>query len=272
MSSRLSLAVDSSMEGGDRYRAMAVRLPAVDVVRSTAKYSALVTDNVKSALDALADGKRVLVVDPLHLLSADRVRLEALGRSMPAHVSRFQPAISQVKLAVDERKLGEPGLLRIHRWQEPSRSAGHALACELDLALWIFDDRPTVVYGIERPGYIQAHLGFSQGGMAIIDVDTTISPGNSYYALSLIGSSGAAYADDHHNMNLLIGDRGIRALLSSQRDIAVQNMIRDFVLAIHENRDFFPNWSDTDAALRLAAQVRTAATSECVIAAGGGDD
>ena len=61
--------------------------------------------------------------------------------------------------------------------------------------------RPRAVYATARwlsrsrfqePEYVQLHLGFANGGMALIDHAQTLPPGEGYYSLSLIGSKGAA--------------------------------------------------------------------------------
>ena len=41
--------------------------------------------------------------------------------------------------------------------------------------------------------------------MALIDCAQTLPQGDGYFSLSLIGSTGAAYADSHHNRQLLYG-------------------------------------------------------------------
>ena len=111
------------------------------------------------------------------------------------------------------RKLGEPGLLRVHRWRQAetethilSKSSTAALLFgDIDLALRIFGETPTEIYAIGRDdhAYVQVHLGFSNGGMAILDFARGLPSGQGYNSVSLIGSTGAAYADDHHNSHLL---------------------------------------------------------------------
>ena len=50
--------------------------------------------------------------------------IAALGQAdtmlMPAHTWRFLPSIPAVRHSLDAGKLGEPGLLRIHRWLPPA--------------------------------------------------------------------------------------------------------------------------------------------------------
>ncbi len=135
---------------------------------------------------------------------------------------RFMPYQQAVRESLDAGKLGVPGLLRIHHWNagadcEDGRNLVDAVSeltiREVDLACWLFDAAPDIVYStafsLDKPNRgVQLHLGFPAGGMALIDCSRALQPGSdSYYALTLIGSKGAAYADDHHNTNLLLRER-----------------------------------------------------------------
>jgi predicted dehydrogenase len=84
---------------------------------------------------------------------------------------------------------------------------------DVDVALWLMGTVPDVVYAVEGTMEHTAvagsghstlvHLGFPGGGMALIDDSDQLPPGDGYRSLSLIGSSGAAYADDHQNVQLV---------------------------------------------------------------------
>jgi predicted dehydrogenase len=137
---------------------------------------------------------------------------------------RLLPAVRVVKECLDSGCLGEPGLLRIH-WWEPSIALSQSLdpllselTRAIDLACWLFDERPTAVYATGRPNYVQLHLGFERGGMALLDHARTLPPGCTYFSASLIGSTGATYADDHHNTQLLFARGGPSALITGQGD------------------------------------------------------
>ena len=166
------------------------------------------------ALQAAEAGKHVLTASPLTLSVEDAEKVVEACRSadvrlMASSSLRFMPSHQAVKNALAEGKLGDPGLLRMHRWSQPSgpNSANDIVlggsVVGIDLAIWLFGESPTEVYAVGRPGYAQVHLGFPDGGMALIDDVRTLPNGDGYLSLSLIGSSGAAYADDHHNRNLL---------------------------------------------------------------------
>ena len=56
---------------------------------------------------------------------------------------------------------------------------------------------------MSRPGYVHVHLGFPEGGMALMDDAQTLSGGDGCFSLSMIGSTGAAYANDLFHLVLL---------------------------------------------------------------------
>ena len=68
--------------------------------------------------------------------------------------------------------------------------------------------------------------------MALIDV--ALHRGSEFYTATLIGSSGAAYADDHHNTNLLLQEAttGICVVDHSSLASWLQPQIESFVMAI----------------------------------------
>ena len=107
------------------------------------------------------------------------------------------------------------------------------------MALWLFNARPTEVYALARgggtgttPDYMQVHFGFPSGAMALLDFSATHPEGKGYNSLSLIGSSGAAYADDHNNTHLLFNGGNPEALISDQGKGHLALEIQGFVDAI----------------------------------------
>jgi myo-inositol 2-dehydrogenase/D-chiro-inositol 1-dehydrogenase len=233
---------------------------------------------------AAAAGKHVLADGPLAATVADTRRLVAACagvRLMVGPVARFLPSLRVVKERLDAGRLGEPGLLRVHRWEPPdphaeaSGETGHLLyrlTREIDVACWLFGQHPTGVYAASRPphphgpdgpGYVQLHLGFPRGGMALIDYARTLPPGDSYFSLSLIGSAGAAYADDHHNTQLLYGGGRPAGLLAGQGDAAALAQLQEFVDAVTQGRE--PSVTGADglrAAQVMLAAARSVATGD----------
>ena len=179
---------------------------AVIVTTPAATHAALVQRAVQA-------GKHALVEPPLARTASEAHQVAAAAhaagvRLMLAHPARFQADHRAVKDSLDDGELGRPGLLRIHHWfpaTDGSERAAHAGLAALDLALWVFGSLPTHVYAVARPAqttglaaaeYAQVHLGFAGGGMALIDLAHTLPTGDGYDSLTLIGSLGAAHADD----------------------------------------------------------------------------
>ena len=218
---------------------------------------------VSLAMRSAATGKHVLVASPLSpsaqtaedVINACR---SANVRLMVSHSLRFMPSQQEVKAALTDGKLGEPGLLRMHRWTEStdqSDADGIMMGQTvdgIDLAIWLFGGMPTEVYAVSRPSYVQVHLGFADGGMALIDDARTLPGGGEYFSLSLIGSTGAAYADDHHNRNLLFRGGDPSAIETDLGSLHLTAQLQEFVAAIEEQREPAANGADSQAALQVA--------------------
>ncbi len=215
------------------------------------------------AMRSAETGKHVLVASPLApsaQTAADVINAcrSANVRLMVGHSLRFMPSQQAVKAALTDGKLGEPGLLRMHRWTEstgqsdPDDIVMGQTVDGIDLAIWLFDGMPTEVYAVSRPSYVQVHLGFADGGMALIDDAQTLPGGDGYFSLSLIGSTGAAYADDHHNRNLLFRGGDPSAIETGQGSLHLTAQLQEFVAAIEEQREPAANGADSQAALQVA--------------------
>ena len=227
---------------------------------------------------AARHGKHVLLELPA---AATAGRLAALGEQcagagaglMIGGTLRFLPSQQVLKQRLDSGKLGALGLLRAHRWHAGAGNgtgAGpdwRALAVPyLDLANWLFGDRPERVYArTAGRDYAQIHLGFRAGGMALIDVSAGLPPGDGYRSVSVIGSAGAGYADDHHNRALLFGggDPAARDPGEGNHDLAGE--LADFVAAMTERRAPAVTASDAHAALLLAEAAAASAAGGAVL-------
>ncbi len=161
------------------------------------------------------------------------------------HAFRFLPSVAAVKESLKTGKLGAPGLLRIHHWQpQAAGDVRQALLPQLDIACWLIDQSPGVLFAQSRPvqpaatqrDYVQVHLGFADHRMALIDCSTSLAAGDDYYSLSVIGASGAAYADDHHNMQLVFGGGHPQAIRTSQGDKALLATLQEFIDAAEARR------------------------------------
>ncbi len=231
------------------------------------------TDERASHIEAAATaGKHVLVKGPLGR-SAGEARQTAKACAaagvvlMAGQIDRYRPDVGAVRASLDAGQMGQPGLVRSHRWQppptgdwrlDPIRSGGifiHELTRDIDVAAWLFDGPPDTVFAIargqdpDRPDAAVVHLGFPDGGMAVLDVTTALPKGEAYWSLQLIGADGAVYADDQHNMQLLYAGGSPAARLTSTGDATVLAQVQAFVEAI--NSGSYPAASSGDAVLAL---------------------
>jgi predicted dehydrogenase len=191
-------------------------------LRDDDEFDAAVVCSSVDARCAAESGKHVLVDAPvadsieetqsiLELVEKAGVFLEV------GQLPRHAPANRTIMDRLSSGKLGDAGLLRIHRWSSKTKqSLALKIFGDIDQAVHLFDARPTEVYAIGRRNrsYVQIHLGFPEGGMAVLDFSERLPEGLNYDSLSLIGSAGAAYADDHHNTHLLFAGKNLTALIS----------------------------------------------------------
>ena len=234
------------------------------------------------AIRAADARKHVLVEAPLarSVEDADRVIQscrDARVRLMVGQPKRFLPAAAALKDSLTSGKLGALGLLRMHRWEPRATGVSRPLAevmTEIDMAHWLFAAVPTAIHASSREldagPYLQLHFGFPEGGMALIDHASTLSEGRGYFSLSAIGSSGAAYADDHHNTHLVYRGGDPRALVSGQESACLASQLAEFVNAITEDRDPAITGADGRAALETAAAIASSISSGRAVRRQGG--
>ncbi len=196
----------------------------------------------------LIDMRQVSVKDTAAQASRDVNVRRMIGGS-----SRFVPSIRAVKDSLTAGKLGAPGLLRIHQWR--ANDDASFIAPELDLANWIFGVRPTEIYATGAAGYVQVHLGFPDGGMALIDSASALTSGGDYFSLCMIGSTGAAYVDEHYDMQLLYRGGHPSALKIGQGNTHLVAELREFAAAIEQNREPSITIADVRAAMQVVEAV-----------------
>lgn len=232
---------------------------------------------------AATAGKHVLVKGPLGRSAGEaRETADACAGAevvlMAGQFDRHRPDIAAVRASMDAGQMGQPGLVRSHRWQppptggptawrlDPSRSGGifiHELTRDIDIAAWLFDGPPDTVFAVARgadparPDAAVVHLGFPDGGMAVLDVTTALPEGEGYWSLQLIGADGAVYADDQHNMQLLYTGGSPAARLTGTGDAAVVAQLEAFVHAVN---------TGADAAAGVAAAVLALEVAEAAVA------
>jgi predicted dehydrogenase len=99
----------------------------------------------------------------------------------------------------------------------------------------------------------------------MIDVAGSLPAGGDYFSLSMIGSTGAAYADDHHNMNLLYSGGQPSALRASQGRADLAGQLQEFVDAIGEQRPAAVTLEEATRAIAVTEQIIESANSSQVI-------
>jgi predicted dehydrogenase len=154
---------------------------------------------------------------------------------------RYLPSRQLIRQQVPQT-LGQVGLVRAHCW-EPGGGPSHtvlglpaALVRELDVVLWLAGETPALAYATEAASGVHIHLGFSEA-MALVDYTSALPAGADYRSLSVIGFTGAAYVDDHRNVQMLyLGGRpqGVRAEESPPRQLAT--LAQEFVDAVAAGR------------------------------------
>ncbi|MFM2096393.1 MAG: hypothetical protein RIS70_3517 [Planctomycetota bacterium] len=247
----------------------------------------------------IADRKHVLISAPGEFDVHEIERLYAKAREQRVtlgirNLLPHRPSYVAVKESLESGKLGSPSLLRLNDWRaalkcstdptaniDESHSMRDAwsqfwqgVAENLEVALWIFGIEPNEIFATSRPSpsdgrdvalsdrcYVQVHLGFPNGGMALIGVANTLPPGDEYRSLTLIGSSGAAYADDHHQTQLLYRGGLPTAARTSESCVAETSLLRDFLSEVrNETTDSVATpigrFPDGMTVARIVARVR----------------
>jgi UDP-N-acetylglucosamine 3-dehydrogenase len=138
------------------------------------------------AKEALLHGLHTFVEKPLTSKSYEGERLVELSKSSDlfltvGFIERFNPAVSQLKSLVEEKRIGETLLLEFHRenkWLGTIKDVGiieDTAVHDIDTARWIFEKEPYIVFA--RAGNVLSQtkedfaiitLGFSENKSAFI--------------------------------------------------------------------------------------------------------
>ena len=220
-----------------------------------------------------ATGVRVVVENPDHTLPSRRLIHDELRGS----------------------KLGSPGMIRVHRWEAAAAvdppcfsRLPMPLARDLEMVLWLTDKFPNVMFAAERKcgtgvvldgtdgspgnhgtdrtegtdvgdtakGTIQVHLGFDDGGMALIDHADCLPEGDGYQSLSTICAQGAMYADDHPNRQLSYRGGLARAEPTNEGLLPLTTLIQRFVDGLSSDDQMRTTLERWRRVRRLAEAVR----------------
>lgn len=172
---------------------------------------------------AASAGKHVLLAEPFAETCEASDALVSLCRRhdvclLAEDCHRRHPYQQTLHSSLNADQLGEPGFLRIHHWfgtdDEPPESLVERIINDMGFANWLLG-RPSHIYAaqLNSDDYTQIHLGFENGGSALIDFARVAAP-QGYRNVSLIAANGAAYADDHHNSHLVYGNGSTTAVTS----------------------------------------------------------
>ena len=256
---------------GPNLQSLASRLRGAVVDPPGERDAAIVLDHSADAVATaeifLRSGMSVLISTALcpslqSLEKFDELYRRGTGRLAVLNSRRYLPSLRLIKEQIDAGKLGAVGLVRLHHWEpddQVSREA--ALANGLDLVAWMVGAQPECLYAVADASgsYTQVHLGFAGGAAALIDVCLSRpAPApiagtirQDYRSLSVIGSSGAAYADD--------------TVREPEGRLSVAAMVQEFVDGLGSGRDFSPTVKDWQQVLRVAeAARRSLATHQAV--------
>lgn len=191
--------------------------------------------DVREAIETHCASRRPLLVCG-DVVPAD-VRIESSQSTIRIrNPDRFLPSRQLVRQQLDAGKLGTPALVRSHRWDSSPSDASNGnrlppgLLTDIDIAQWLMRSPAELVYAArsQEGEAVQVHLGFAAGGMALLDWGR-IPEGDTYRSLSLLGSSGAAYSDDHANRQLVFGSGPARTLVADETLRGLANLLSDFV-------------------------------------------
>jgi predicted dehydrogenase len=176
---------------------------------------------------------------------------------------RFLPSRQLIRQQIGNT-LGEVGLLRLHRWES---SHENSLLLDLDTATWLMGREPNRVYAIAGGDrYVQVHLGFPPHGMALIDCCCRLLAGDGYQSLHVIAASGAAYADDHQNMQLLYRGGQPRAVRTEERARQLAAIAQDFMDGLRSGRDWSAGEAEWRRVFATAAAVRQSLAARRAVA------
>ena len=217
MKTRLAFQLD---ENEADYRAAASRIGVIEVVAPDENPDALV------ASARMAAGLPTLLVGAIPSVGS--------GNEFAALPLRFCPQVRAIRASLDAGQLGRPGLLRLHRWSPPGRDPGKVAA--VDLALWLIGEQPVATHRTRSSNNDVIHLGFPSGAMALLDFTDALPAGDGYHSLCLVGSNGAAYADDHRDRNLFFTGGAPGAAPPDFSKACLRPMLEDFVTAVREKR------------------------------------
>ncbi len=198
------------------------------------------------SLETLANvGVPILITLDASLSPARLASLGSLPNIVFANFEPWLPSRRLLREQLEAGKLGVPGLVRLHRWWKATANAPNgSLLRDLGQILDLFGRLPTEIFATGKAN-LQVHLGFSNGGMATLDLVRTLPEDEHYFAMHLIGSSGAAYVEDANNAQLefVVGQPAFR--IAEETLVGQACLVQAFADHVTEKRPFpSENWAD----------------------------
>ena len=227
----------------DDFLIAASSIDDIEVVSIDENPDAIVTDDA----DIQSNGKPVLLYGSSPIEKSPLI--------VPALPKRFSPEIIALRESLDSGNLGKLGLLRMHLWNQKKSDGVQEMVHAIDLALWFFGVDPEHIYGTASikndVKCLLIHLGFKSGGMALLDFTNSMPTGDNYESLCLIGSNGAAYADDHRNRNLFFNGGAPDAKCPDTSMNFIGPMLKDFTQKIKPEGDLESNSTNYNEAFKI---------------------
>lgn len=204
---------------------------------------------------ALAARKHVLIAAHSGLAVAQLEKLAAIAKEHDVRLAvenpdHALPSRRLIRQQIEDGKLGDVGLVRIVRG-EPAAAPGDSgaslpagLIGDLELATWIVGRAPDALYAVRqrnpssnRPHAetVQVHLGFPNGGMALVTWSSVWCSPDAHHSVSVIASTGAAYLDDAQNRQLLYGEGETTAPVADEGPVTTA-VLQQFVDGIKSGR------------------------------------
>lgn len=242
------------------------------LAQESSQSSLLFTDRADLARVHLETDGWVLFLDPFGVEPEEAKLLADSGRVMPVQVGRLVESVNQIKDAVRDGRLGNPGLVRIHHWSPKGIPVNSTLRHWLDLAVWLIGKTPDTVYGVRRRSFAQTHLGWDDGPMALIDVDSVPGKRTGYFSLSMIGSTGAAYDDLHRNIGLLMNSDGIQAQRTISFVPQLDIVLQKFIDAVAAESRLTGCWQSALRIIELEERVVESMEAKQAVTTGGSND
>ena len=179
----------------------------------------------------------------IHMLAS---LMKSDSHIMPAHALRFSSRVKPIDEALRAGKLGKPGLMRLHYWTTEDVSLRQAMFGPIDLARWFFQDEPRMRQWVEAKHSLLCHLQFPSDGMALMNVSNPFEGEVAYESVQLIGATGAAYGDDHHNTHLHFRKNSVSARIHHHNIMhGLMGLVSEFVDGILNAREWNVSLKDT---------------------------